>query len=431
MTRLERRRLLASVGAGIAVGGAGCLTDMVTESDDSPREFDPDELDPILSEDVPAVDPPAPVQPSDAAVADALEELDDLLATVPDPLQAEDVPNEAVRNRIDQIRERARNGRESLEDSPNRFHTLLDSVTARRDAGTASAAFVAVDGDLTRSDVEDDRDAVRTRLEDRRTGLGAIGDQIQRTLLLQYHLESELAAAERWLDNRPRDRSTGVVAIGEIAGAVERARAAIAAVEELERGHVDRLDDERSFDWRIEDALERSRTAIESADVPERWDDVSERVDADLSDTVGERVLDEGWRTAAGTSTRVTDGTPATALRSACAFERDRRAFEAIRTATEAGDHRTIEDVEDVRVQREAALERAEATSFDPADPSLGGDLLAETYRRLEIQDRKIREDIEQGYRSNLFRPYANYVLIDAQLEALPDAVAVLEDRLE
>ncbi len=70
MTRLGRRTLLGTIGAGPLVATAGCLEFL--GSDDPTRRFGPDELEPILAMDVPTVARPAPVQPGEDAVTGAV-----------------------------------------------------------------------------------------------------------------------------------------------------------------------------------------------------------------------------------------------------------------------------------------------------------------------------------------------------------------------
>ncbi|WP_247002270.1 hypothetical protein [Halosolutus gelatinilyticus] len=434
MTRLERRTLLGAIGTGALGATAGCLDFGFLESDEPSRQFDADELGPILVMDVPDVVRPAPVQPSETAVEDARDRLDDLIATVPDPLSVGDVPNEAVRREINRRREAARSGRKSVAESPDRFRTLQRSIRVRAHAGEAAAAFEAVAGERSRATVESERDEIRTRLERRRRAVDHVGDRIQRTLLLEYRLEYELALAEDRLDDDPSNGTTGALAVGEIGGAVERARAAVSFGEVLERRHETRLEDRRSFADRFETALERSLESIDAADVPDESTEPADLVEADVSDTFAERVALEGAipfvNAAEWTTEAASNGETATALWNACAFERDRRAFETIRDRIEDGAHRSLESVDDVREVRESALESAADVPFEPDDPSLGGDFLAYGYEQLGRIDDRIRETIGDDWQTGLSSEYTDYVVIGAQLGALPEAVAVLEDRL-
>lgn len=434
MTGLERRTLLGAIGTGVLGATAGCLDLEFLESDESHRRFDADELEPILAMDAPDVVRPAPVQPSEDAVADAVDRLEELIDAVPDRLTADDVPNGAVRDDIGRTRAIARNRREALEKSPDRFRTLRRCIHARWYAGEAASALEAAAGERSREDVESERDEIRTRLERRRRAVDHVGDRVQRTMLLEYRLERELTDAETWLENRPRDDVTGVLAVGEIGGAIERARAAVSFGEELEHRHETRLEDRRSFADRFETALERSLESIDAADVPDESTDPADLIEADVSDTFAERVALEGAIPFANAAERTTEaasnGETATALRNACAFERNRRAFETIRERIEDGAHRSIESVDDVRTVRESALESAADVPFEPDDPSLGGDFLAYEYERLGRIDARIQKTIDDDWQMGLTREYTDYVVIGTQLEALPEAVAVLEDRL-
>ena len=433
MTGIGRRRLLGAAGGGTLASIAGCLD--LLESDDPPRRFDADELDPILETDTPDVVRPAPVQPSEDAVETSLERLDELIDDVPDPLETDDVPNEEVRDRIDGWREMAEGRRTTLEDDSSPFHVYRANVPAKRDAGQASGAFAVIEGERTRSGAEGDRETMLTDLEARREAIEYVGDDPERTLVLAHRLEDELATAERFLENRPRDRyGNDALATGEIVGALERARGAIGFVEELEDRHVDRLEDERSFATTFESAVDVSLEAVDTADIPDRLaESQNEWVDVDVADTVAQQVLTEAggalFRSKDQLTETAEEGEVATPLWYACAFERDVRAYEALVEAIEGGAHREIETIEDVRELRESALEAAADSPFDPAEPSLGGDFLADAYERLETADRRVR-DSEDGRSYDLLGEYARYALTGAQLEALPDAVSAVQDRL-
>ncbi|WP_255681846.1 hypothetical protein [Natrinema sp. SYSU A 869] len=308
MTRLERQTVLGAVGTGALGAAAGCLDFEFLEADDSPQQFEADDLDSILSMDALNVARPAPVRPSEGAVDDAIDRLDELLESVPDPLEADDVSIDAVRREIDGTREIARDKHEAVAESSDRFHTMRRSIVARRFARQAAIAFDAVDDGPSGDKLESAFEDVATRVERQKTESEYLGTDPQRTLLLEYRRESELAAAGRWLerleseldtagrwlDDRSRDDTTVALSVGEIGGVIERARAALAFTTELERRHEARLDDDRSFETRFEDALDRSLAAIDAADIPGHSSGLVESVDADVSETVAERVLREG-----------------------------------------------------------------------------------------------------------------------------------------
>ncbi|WP_254769113.1 hypothetical protein [Salinilacihabitans rarus] len=433
MSRFERRSLLVSLGTGLATAVAGCSE--IIGSDDSRPSFDPDELAAIVATDAPDVERPAPVQPSEAAVEASLDRLDDLIASVPDPLTAEHVPNEAARREIARTRERAADRRDDLDDAPDRFRAARGTASARRYAGEAAGAYRAVEGALSREDVEREREEIGSRVEERAASIEYVGEDRQRTLLLTHHFESDLAAAGRWLSNRPREETAPELEVGEVVGGVEHADATVALVDDLAARHAARVDDGRSFAPAFDAAFARSLEAIEDADVPDWEADPSTHVDADIADTPAARLVVEGKASIHRTRNRATDAAAddwtATALRAACEFERDLRAFEAVRAAVEDGAHRRIEAVDDVREVRKTALDRAADAPFDPGAPSLGGDLLADAYDRIEREDGGIEREIEHGYGLNVQSVYVEYAWIAARVEALPDAVAVLEERLE
>lgn len=432
MKRLDRRSLLASIGTGFAAAIAGCSDTL--GADDDRREFGPEERKVVLSAARPAVERPAPVHPSETAFDAALDRLDELLERVPAPLEADHVPNEAVRHEIARAREIAVTRRERLSDASDPFHAARAAVPARRYAGEAAGAYRAVDGELTRDRVVADRDDRRARVSERAASIEYVGDDRQRTLLLTHHLESDLAAGGRWIENQPREQTAPELEIGELAGVVEYADATLAFVDDLAQRHAERLDYGRSFESTFSDALDRSLDAIDDADVPEWEPDPSAHVDADISETPAARLVVEGKASIHRAKDRTADaaetGRTSTALRAACEFERDVRAFETVREDVEDGSYRSIEEIEAVRRVREAAIERAEEVPFDPSEPTLGGDLVADAYQRIEAEDVRIERNVDRDYSSDMVTEYRTYAWIAAQLAALPDAVAAIEDRL-
>lgn len=433
-TYRKRRTLLGSIGAGALGATAGYLDLEFLESDE-PRRFEAEELEPILSTEAPNVARPAPIQPGEGTIASAVDRLETLIDAVPDPLEADDVPNETVRKEIDRTREIAQTRREELTELPSRFHRLRRSIAARRSAGEAATAFEVVSGDRSRNDVETERDEVQERLSNRRSELEYVGDEPQRLLVLASRLETEVASANRRLETQPRDESTDVLESGAIGGATERAAATIEFLTALERRHEDRLRDERSFDGRFQAALDQSLEAIDAAAVPDESTDPAAVVDADVSGTVAEDVLYHGLTWTVGTVEQThnaaASGETARALRNACAFEYSYRALETIREQIADGSHRALESVGDVRDVRETTLECAADAPFDPDEPTIGGDLLADRYDRFEIVDNRVRGSIERGRKTTLNHVYAEYVVLGAQFSALPEAVAALEERLE
>lgn len=438
---LERRTLLGTLGSGLLGATAGCLDFAFFESDESPRRFDADELEAILSTDGPDVVRPAPVQPSETAVEDTLDRLDDLIAAVPDPLSADDVPNGAVRRDIGRTLNIAEGRREELAESIDRFRTLHRGIRAREYAGEAATAFEVVEGDRSRADIEAAREAVRTRFEKRRASIDHVGDEPRRTLLLEYRIEHELSLAERRLDEQPDDDTSAALAAGEFGGVVERARAAASFAAELDRRHEERLENERSFADRFETALDRCLESIDAADLPDESGDPADLVEADVSGTIAERIAIDAAAPFVNAAERTTDaasnGETATALQNALEFERNRRAYETIRDRIEDGAYRTVEAVDDVRAVRESALKAGNDAPFSPDEPSLAGDVLARGYERLGRIDARIQRTIDDDRENDLSRKYSasseysDYVVIGTQLEVLPETVAVFEARLE
>ncbi|EMA31414.1 hypothetical protein [Halobiforma nitratireducens] len=432
---IDRRSVLTASATGLATALAGCTSFSLQDDDDPPRRFEPEEYATIVSDDLPHRRRPAPVQPSLSAVETTLEDLEADLAAIPSPLTADDVPNEAARSSIERTHEIAENRRDNLTDEDDEFYRFRAIVLARRYAGEAAGAYRAVEGEVTRSTIESDRAAIRDELQDRRDVSSYVGDDPGRTLVLWSRLEDRLAVAENRLENRPREQTAPELEIGEIAGEVANAEATVEFVDELTARHDDRLEDGRSLESTFRTALDRSLAAIDDADLPDDDQQATNLVDIDIDGTAAERLLGRAAANVFGAANRTRERAAeeqlVAALRSACTFEIDRRAFESIRDAVADGDHRRIDSVEDVRAARATALERAADAPFDPETPTVGGDFLGECYWWLDSEDGKLERLADRGRSATLHHEYAEYTRHAERIAALPDAVATVEDRLE
>lgn len=429
MTERTRRTVLAGLGTALAGGVAGC--NALEDGEGEPVRFEPSEIETVLVEPVPAVERPTPVRPSAAAVEAGFDRCGDLLSSVPASLTAADVPNGVVRTKVEDARDRAVEYRDDAETAADRFQALDSLRRAREYAREAAATLAVVDEDPVPT-LEAERSDLRTALGTRLSEVSYEGTDPSRTLLLAVRVEEYLTDARR-RTRRGLRANPNAIDVGEFAADVELAGATLDAVDALTAAQRARTGDPRDFRDRFETAIETSRSALD--DVPDR-----ETSAADLVGDAAERVsvtylLDEALRAVRDAAERLPaaaeDDRLALALDHAVALERDRQALDATVARIDDGEFPELTSIDQVRTEREAALAAAEAVPVPASDPSLAGDVFVRTLRRLRWTDRNLRRDVDRGRESPLRREYGVYAYHRARLEALPDAIATVRDRLD
>jgi hypothetical protein len=127
-----------------------------------------------------------------------------------------------------------------------------------------------------------------------------------------------------------------------------------------------------------------------------------------------------------------TSGDLGTGLYYAVRFEQAFRAFETVRDRIVDGSVALPETLADVRDERAAAIDAAEAARDDVTGPSPGALALSETVQRLEWADESVRRlaDADSDAVTSLTSEYGDYVRVRASLEALPEAVDAFRSRV-
>ncbi len=433
MTRLDRRTLLGTVGTGLAASFAGC--GFLGGNADDPVELDPDDLREALSTPTPEYTTPVPVTPAQSAIRASLDRTDELLAAVPADLTPSDVPNGAIRQRIQETRESAVEERERATERDSAYRRLRRTRYARRDAAEAAVAFKAVEGETTLEEVRAERDALSETVTADLDDVAYVGGDWERTLYVTQRLEYDLLGASRWLDYHLRAVDPSALDVGKLGGRVEYARATSAVVEHLSDRHrarsgTQRFGDtfERALDGTIERASERS--------LPERGDEPADLVETEVGDGPRSIVLDYCLRelldSEAGLRDRLADRRLAAGLQRAYSFERDYRACERIRARI--GDVETLDGVDPLWEARERAIRLVTEVGVDPEMPTLPAAMLSRLADRIGDIDDDVRRTLDsedEVCADDLEWPYADYVWVGEQLRALPDAVDAMASRFE
>lgn len=441
-TAPNRRGFLAAAGAATGASLAGCLEDLPWRNRSSGGTVAAGTVDAVLTDALPDIEWPAPVDPSPASIEDARGRIDELLAPLPDPITADDVPNGVVRRSIAANRRDAIDGRTA--DATDRYRHLRRTPGAREAARNSRTTFDAIERDHEslvselRAERTDAHDAVRTELEAiAYRGSGTLEGRLRAALVARQR-EVDLVRADRTLEEWRASASDNVLDLGEAAGALERASATASVWSHLadryEAGRSKSISLESSFS----DALDRSLDRIATVDFPEQEDEewyAAVGVD-DLDDQILEFAL---WRAGRevldsvdAVETASDEGRLGTALYHALEFEFRYRAFETFRDRVRDGSFDWPASVSEIEAERSAALEAAGTARESISGPTPGALVLAETLRSLEWVDQRVRNaaDNDPEVYVSLSDEYRDYALRRTELSVLPDAVAAFRDRL-
>ncbi|SEQ25347.1 hypothetical protein [Natrinema salaciae] len=439
----SRRRFLVGLAAVGGVSVAGCTG--LPWRDAGPT-FTAADAAAVIDDGAPPVEWPVPVRPAASAVDEGLERIDALLADVPDPIEAEMVPNGVIRKEIERRRDEARDHREEAAGATGdgRYGALRTTREGRDAARAATTTLAAIEDETLVEDLRAERNAIRGRVDERRDSIayrgGDADDERLRAALYYSRLESDLRHAAHRL-HRPRwalNSTSTVVEIGEGAGALESATATTAAWDHLADRYAERTDDATDLTPAFDAALELSIDRTDAADIPDQTDEDwhEEVVDEEFDDLAVEqllwRVLDPVSESSRALEEAVADGARGTGLYESLRFELTYRAFERVRDRIADGALPPVESVDEIRAERAAALDAAASTDESLSEPSIGAYVFAETLQSIEWVDDAVRRAAANDSTTavSLTTEFAKYAHLRGQLEVLPDAVAAFRERL-
>ncbi|WP_339103695.1 hypothetical protein [Haloterrigena salinisoli] len=443
--RRSRRRFLAGLAAAGGASLAGCSA--LSWIEDTGSAFTAADAADVITDATPEIEWPVPAVPTSDAIDDGLERVDTLLADVPDPIEAETVPNGVVRQSIGDRRNEARDRREeaAAATGDDRYRALRTTREARDAARAAATTLDAIDAETGPivADLREERDAVRSSVRDRLESTAYRGadtsDERLRAALFYSRRESDLRSASNGLDSHQWDvdASATVIDIGDGAGALEFGTATTAVWDHLENRHAERTDDATDLTTVFDTTLEASAERVESVDVPDWTTDdwLEDVVDEDLDQRLEQvlwRAFDPVSGARDGLNEAIANGNRGIGLYEAVRFEAQYRAFERVRGRIDDGTLAVPESIDDIRAERTAAIEAAASARAAVTGPSIGAHVLAETLRSLEWTDERVRRaaDNDPGVSVSLLTEYGDYARSRARLEALPDAVEAFRERL-
>ncbi|MFP8953588.1 hypothetical protein ACLI4Z_11520 [Natrialbaceae archaeon A-arb3/5] len=443
----SRRRVLTGVGAISATLVAGCSARPWQSSTEGTVRFPPNELEPILAAAAPERERPVPVEPDESVREDGLARTDDLLAPIPEPVDAETVPNGVVRDSIESARDTARAYDDDAVDvtGPPLYHVARNELRRSREAAReAATTLAAIDDRSLVEELSAERDqthsAVDARLESVEYRGADTDDGRLRAALLFAAFEDDHSDALRGVERWGVDEQTDVVEIGEGAGDLEFAEATTTIWEHITERYDADVDEPIGLEAEFDDALRASIDRAESVDLPDqRQDDwLDELVAVDVEPGFTQTVLWDAVRPVYNARDGMTDAADGvqlgTGLADAVRFEQAIRAFEIVRDRVEADELASPETIEiaDVRAEREAAIDAANSAQVELSGPSLGTARLAETLQSLTWTDETIRRHVglDRETTVSVTGEYSEYVCERAWFEVLPEAVSAFRGRL-
>ena len=359
----SRRAFLALAASG-ALAGCNELSNPLSKETKSPK-LDAEALVKMTNRDAPDVPPPNPVAVERSYVEAGVARAEERLATVPDPLGPDDVPNEAIRERLAEIRTEAGDALEALGGADPSVTVLHDLRRARENAEFAATAWAAIETDLVFRDVARRVPEIRSDLDSFRERWRYVGDGPIRALFVHDALESlvEIAdnGARRDANRRYRDRDN-CLAVGELAGALEEARAAVDDATYIYDRFDASLDSSRDLrpvfgrtSRSLAARLRKRRRHLPTTDE----DGEATFVERDISGPAGEEALRElsrGVRYSSVARARKS-GRYARAVLGAYSDLVRYRAFRSLRKRVSGGEDFAIETAEDVTALRASAVE--------------------------------------------------------------------------
>jgi hypothetical protein len=425
MTRLTRRGALATLGA---LAGCSAVNPLGDGSRDA-TELDGTTLRAAVDDSPPIVPAWLPVDIGADHLAATERRARTLLDSASTPFGPDEIPNGAIRERMNHAHEHTVERLSEATEAPTPFERLTALAAARADARFVAAAWRAVDEGLDREALDAEAATVRedrAALRDRRRYVGA--DPVDATLV-HAAIERRLDRADADADEPTHHRDDNPLGVGETAEDVERARAALDDAAYLYDRLTASLSDPVDLRPRLVDAHERLREAFDSA-----------RADVDIADPArpwvvdGETAVDRNtpvagalrelyWPIARRSGADPTaDEAVAQSLLTVHRMFVDLRAFESLRNRVVEGETFAVETAEDAVEMRAAAVEAVRAAEAAPKAPALTRWLLGDLTGRLVRADDGLADVSDRIRAASIRREAMAYLVVAARAWATPPA---------
>lgn len=437
---MTRDRLSASRRGFLALAGSATLAGCGAVGslwEDEPPTIDGGELRDAVSGETPTVTEPVPVDIEQSYLDGTTARARDLLSSVPAPFDAEEIPNGAIRTELERMYENATEALDRASEADSPAESMGRLRRARERARAVETAWAAIDGDRSRADVREAIPPVREEMDAFRGRWRYVGDDPVRAVLAHAQVEEWVAYTGRRLRNageRPRHRRDNPVEVGEFAGSVESARAALDDAAYVYDRFASSLADSRSVGDGLRSAGESLTETLDErrAALPgDPHDDASALVDGDVEGTPAgfalSRLRDVEY--AHGLADERATGRRASVVVSAHDTLIRVRAFEILRERVANGDHVRVTSADDVRAIREAAIEAVEEAAAADDDARLNRravhSLADFEYTDDELERYADQDEVEVAW---LDRELGRYVVKEAMALATPETSAEVGD---
>lgn len=432
---LGRREFVSAIGVGAI---AGCLDTSSPES----VSFSPSDVDMVVEEAAPTPEWPVPVDVDPSALDPTFEQIEATIEPVPSTITTERIPNGVVRAEIVESRDEATAFQQRNADvsGDQVYHELREAPSARSNARFAAVAWDAIEADTAEllNSLEAEHETVHTRVEDRQAEITYQGqkEDLQRAALFAYQFESDLQRPIRTLQRWSADPTASVLDIASEARTLERADATVDVWNHLGSQYESSLDSPRDFTSMFESTIEAGlEDANEYPEMNENWveaigvDAVETQFQENLLLQLGHRI--DSIRD--GLDEALDSGMLGRGIADCLRFEVSSRILDIITERVENSEIANPQSIEAIQDERKETLDAATRAQDVVSGQPLGKYLFAESIAELESTDEQVRGKAERDSdrTSRLDREYTEYVVLQAELSGLPDAIERFEDRIE
>lgn len=427
---VPRRAFLGGVTTVGATSIAGCVGLLDDEAGTDQPRFDPEEYLALIDDPVVRVTRPFAVDPAESTVRDGIGRTEMLLTVVEDDLDADAVPNERVRDRLQREADRAAERMAELDPTDSQFGTIQSLDRAQSGARFAAAGTQASTGAISTTELDSEASQIANQLGDIKATWEYVADTFPTAVLVHGRLERNHHAATASLERDPEEPRESTLGVAERAEHVESARVRTAAIEELLDRYHDGIESTRD-PVALETALDRARTTIEDHDLPSIDDDPETLIPEDVQGTTAERLLQRTMVFEEPVLDRLEDdvavGSIASAILSAFDYEVRIRVADALKAAVEDERYHSIEGISDVERVREDATRWATDPPVDPSQPTMFGDYTTRTINALARVDRDLAMEADRSRTLRLDTELIRYLDIGYRFVEFEGAVETAE----
>ena len=421
---VARRELLALVGTS-AIAGCSGLGSVGGERQDTIRTYDLPDIDEDSALD-PPVQPSVPVEIEESHLDAARDRTSSLLATLPLPLRADDIPNGHVRQELTDAADDATDELDEALAADTRFAALRALRHARERARYAAAGWAVVEDGLT---VERVRRAHRGSVADGRSlreNHAYVGRDPVRATLVHARVERALELALDGTRVHPSHDGSALLTVAAWGEEAESVRALVADARHLDVQFTASLpNDAGEVEATIRGAAERLLAEVRS-----RQPDLPPEPTADEWGAE-EWLVEELRRAATGGPKLIADTPgPATAVVEANRRLASVRALQQVRSRLDEGDGYRIESAADIRSLRTDAYDELRTALDESPAPGLARTVVTDAAGRVASADWELSRVQGEARLSQFDDVIVGYLAGTALARATPEACRQTVDAL-